>query len=347
MFEKYTEGAKRAIFFARYEASQAGAVMVDAVHLLTGLVREDSPMLEWVTGRAGVGADIRREADRFRVSDTPASTTTTMPLAPGARESLDLAARDADRLEESRIDTQHLLLGLLRSEGSVAAMIFESLGLDLESCREKLASVDLPRSGGISAEGMTEIGQTMKRDLGTRNVPAEMLRSIVAEFRRYKALGEGAMKQLSEAELHRPAPGGGNSVTAIAWHVAGNFNSRFADFLTSDGEKPDRDRESEFEKRAPSRNDLMSHWERGWRTLFDALADLKVEDLGGTVTIRGVTHTVPEALHRSLAHTSYHVGQMLYAGKAMKGADWLYLTIPPGESEVYNQNPTKEKPGGG
>ncbi len=170
-----------------------------------------------------------------------------------------------------------------------------------------------------------------------------VIESMRAEYRRYKTMGEGAMEQLSDSELHRLPPGGGNSVTAIAWHIAANFNSRFSDFLTSDGEKPWRDRESEFAPRTPARGELMEHWEKGWKTLFDSLEALTDEHLSQNVRIRGTRLSVVEALHRSLAHASYHVGQMIYAGKTLKGDDWKYLTIPPGQSETYNRNPTGEK----
>lgn len=171
----------------------------------------------------------------------------------------------------------------------------------------------------------------------------QVIDSILAEYRRYKAMAEGAMDQLTDDQLHRVAPGGGNSVTAIAWHVAANFRSRFSDFLTADGEKPWRDRESEFAARTPARRESMAYWEAGWTTVFDALNPLTDDDLSRIVRIRGIELSVLEALHRSLAHASYHVGQIVYAGKTLKGGEWRYLTIPPGQSEVYNRNATGEK----
>lgn len=174
----------------------------------------------------------------------------------------------------------------------------------------------------------------------------EIIKSILGEYRRYKSMGEATMEQLSEAELHKAPPGGGNSIATIAWHIAGNFNSRFTDFLTSDGEKPWRDREGEFVPRTPARNELMAYWEGGWKTVLDSLEQLTDEHLSRNVKIRGVDLSVAEALHRSLAHTSYHVGQMIYAGKSIKAGEWKYLTIPPGQSEAYNENATGEKPDG-
>jgi uncharacterized damage-inducible protein DinB len=169
-----------------------------------------------------------------------------------------------------------------------------------------------------------------------------LLQSIEAEFHRYQALADAAMAQLSEAELSRPGPGDNNSVVTIAWHVAGNLASRFTDFLTTDGEKPWRKRDQEFLARTPSREELRAHWERGWSTLFAALAELNDELLAAHVTIRGTELTVAEALQRSLAHTSYHVGQIVYLAKCWRGAEWQYLSIPPGHSAAYNRNPTRE-----
>ena len=159
----------------------------------------------------------------------------------------------------------------------------------------------------------------------------DLIASIEAEYRRYKTLGEGAINQLADSQLAQVA-GTGNSIVTIVWHLAGNLKSRFTDFLTADGEKPWRDRDSEFLVREVSRKEIQAKWEDGWRVLFAALTDLSDVDLGRTVTIRGEPHTVAQALHRSLAHASYHVGQIVYEAKALRGADWRYLSIPPGQS---------------
>ena len=159
----------------------------------------------------------------------------------------------------------------------------------------------------------------------------DLIASIEAEYRRYKTLGEAAINQLADSQLAQ-VPGTGNSIVTIVWHLAGNLKSRFTDFLTADGEKPWRDRDSEFLAREVSRKELQAKWEDGWRMLFAALTDLSDADLGRTVTIRGEPHTVAQALHRSLAHASYHVGQIVYEAKALRGADWRYLSIPPGQS---------------
>src|SRR5829696_2733835 len=174
---------------------------------------------------------------------------------------------------------------------------------------------------------------------------SSIVASLRAEYLRYKALAEAALGQLSEPELVVSGPGAGNSVATICWHVAGNLRSRFTDFLSSDGEKPWRRREEEFQPRMASRAELHAHWERGWTAVLDTLRDLTDADLARTVTIRGQGLTVAEALHRSLAHTSYHVGQIVYVARGLRGEDWRFLSIPSGQSEQYNAQPTLEAPG--
>jgi uncharacterized damage-inducible protein DinB len=171
----------------------------------------------------------------------------------------------------------------------------------------------------------------------------QLIESIHGEYVRYKKLAEDAMAQLEEPGLVAPGPNGGNSIATICWHMSGNLASRFTDFLSTDGEKPWRQREEEFHTRNVTRAELLAKWAQGWDVLFQALADLTDADLGRTVTIRQQPLRVDEALHRSLAHTSYHVGQIVYLAKSMRGKDWRYLSIPPGQSAAYNAAPDKER----
>lgn len=157
---------------------------------------------------------------------------------------------------------------------------------------------------------------------------SDVVSSVESEYRRYKGLGERALQQVADDELGRTGPGGGNSLAVVVWHISGNLKSRFTDFLTSDGEKPWRDRESEFDDRAVTRAELLAKWEEGWAVLFGALAGLGDGDLPRSVTIRGEAHTVTQALHRSLAHTAYHVGQIVYLCKSAQAGAWKSLTIP-------------------
>lgn len=152
------------------------------------------------------------------------------------------------------------------------------------------------------------------------------------------------MAQLDESELSRPPATGSNAIAVIVWHLSGNLSSRFTDFLTADGEKPWRKRDEEFQQRTISRQELLKKWEEGWGVLFGALADLNDAHLTQTVTIRGQSLQVHDALHRSLAHASYHAGQIVYIAKSFRGQGWSFLTIPPGGSEAYNRNPAFESP---
>lgn len=170
-----------------------------------------------------------------------------------------------------------------------------------------------------------------------------MISWIEVEFRRYKQLGEGVIGQLGPDQLVARASPESLSIATVVWHVSGNLTSRFTDFLTSDGEKPWRERESEFEERNVGRKELLEKWEGGWGVLFAALDPLTDEDIDRNVSVRGVSLTVGEALLRSLAHVSYHVGQMTFVGKLLQGAEWRYLSIPPGGTAAYNRNPTREK----
>ena len=170
-----------------------------------------------------------------------------------------------------------------------------------------------------------------------------VIASIESEYLRYCSMGEGVLEQLDgEALVARPSRES-LSLAMIVWHVAGNLESRFTDFLTTDGEKPWRDREDEFAVREETSTEVRAKWDRGWGVLTATLGALDDSSLETKVTIRGVGLTVLEALLRSLAHVSYHVGQMTYVGKMLRGPEWRYLSIPPGGTAAYNANPTKEK----
>jgi hypothetical protein len=169
------------------------------------------------------------------------------------------------------------------------------------------------------------------------SIAARYLDEAFRAFRGYKRMAEGAMSQLTDQEFfHLPDPES-NSVALIVKHVAGNLRSRWEDFLTTDGEKPDRNRDQEFVLLpADTRAELMCRWERSWETVFNSIQSLKPEDLAGAVYIRGDAHTVLQAANRSMLHTAYHVGQILYLGKHLKGAAWKTLSIPKGKSAEFN-----------
>jgi uncharacterized damage-inducible protein DinB len=174
---------------------------------------------------------------------------------------------------------------------------------------------------------------------------AAYLRDVVRTFRSYKALAERAMAQVpSDADLHAQIGPESNSIAVVVKHVAGNLRSRFRDFLTTDGEKPDRDRDDEFEmpERA-SREEMLRWWNEGWAIALASIEALTPEDLDRTVFIRGEAFLVPEALGRSVTHTSYHVGQIVYVARHLASPTWRSLTIPKGASKQHTRGDFKTR----
>jgi uncharacterized protein DUF1572 len=164
------------------------------------------------------------------------------------------------------------------------------------------------------------------------------------QFRGYKRLGEGALAQLKDEDLFVTLDPESNSVAIIVKHIAGNMHSRFVDFLTSDGEKPDRHRDQEFELSAgTTRADVMRWWESGWSCVFAAIEALRPDDMQRSVTIRGEPHTVLQAINRQIAHYAYHVGQIVFIAKHLQSKDWKSLSIPRGQSEEFNRKPAAER----
>ncbi|NOT59119.1 MAG: DUF1572 family protein [Acidobacteria bacterium] len=170
-----------------------------------------------------------------------------------------------------------------------------------------------------------------------------MIANFAAEYERYKIVGERALAQIPDEALNQMPYTEGNSAAMIVRHVSGNFRSRFTDFLTTDGEKPWRDRESEFSNVKYTRQQVKEHWAQGWEALFEALKALRDEDQSTPITIRGVGLSVHEALCRSLAHVAMHVGQLIVLARIYHQGEWQSLSIPKGKSASYNLNPTLEK----
>lgn len=170
------------------------------------------------------------------------------------------------------------------------------------------------------------------------------LSSILKQFEYYKSLGDKTIDQLTTEELKHEFADGSNSVAIIVKHIAGNMLSRWSNFLSEDGEKEWRHRDSEFEDSFQNKEELLHTWNTGWDCIFNAIKPLKVDDLERIIYIRNQGHTVIEAINRQLAHYAYHVGQLVFLGKLTKGHDWASLSIPKGKSSTYNQEKfSKEK----
>jgi hypothetical protein len=164
--------------------------------------------------------------------------------------------------------------------------------------------------------------------MSDREVAADFLRSARARLASLKALGDQAIGRLDDAELTRRLDPESNSVAVLVQHIAGNMRSRWTDFLTTDGEKPDRNRDAEFEPGLTTKTQLVQRWEEGWRILFATLDALKPADLERTVRIRSETLTVVDAINRQLVHYGQHVGQILFLAKHYKGRNWESLSMP-------------------
>src|SRR5882757_234135 len=167
-------------------------------------------------------------------------------------------------------------------------------------------------------------------------IASHYLDEIRRQLRGHKRMAESAMTQLDDKEFFATIDPESNSVALLAKHIAGNARSRFSDFLSTDGEKPDRFRDREFEISAnTSREEVMRWWEEGWSIVFSTLDSLKPEDVSRTITIRQEPHTVMQALNRALGHYAQHIGQIVLLAKHLRSSQWRTLSIPRGKSEEY------------
>ncbi len=175
-------------------------------------------------------------------------------------------------------------------------------------------------------------------------MPLEFTTSYVRDstdlLRYYKRLGEQAMAQVSDEVLLATPDSESNSIAIIVKHLAGNMRSRWTEFLTSDGEKPDRNRDSEFESPPQTRAEILALWDSAWKIVFDSLSPLTDDDLGRSVRIRGERHSVMQAIDRQVAHYAYHIGQIVYLAKHYSAERWKALTIPRGKSSDFNARVT-------
>ncbi|HUJ93331.1 MAG TPA: DUF1572 domain-containing protein, partial [Candidatus Bathyarchaeia archaeon] len=159
---------------------------------------------------------------------------------------------------------------------------------------------------------------------------ASYVKDSLAIFRQYKRLADRAVEQMSDEQLYTAIDPESNSIAIIMKHIAGNMRSRWTDFLSSDGEKPNRNRDTEFEAAPATRAELLAMWEEGWRLVFAALEPLSDTDLTRKVSIRTEPHSVMQAINRQIAHYAMHIGQIVFLAKHLAGANWKTLSIPRG-----------------
>lgn len=171
-----------------------------------------------------------------------------------------------------------------------------------------------------------------------QSIGEHYLEDALRTFRDYKKLAERAFEQIDDKDFFRTIENESNSIAVNMKHMAGNMLSRWTDFLTTDGEKPERDRDMEFVMLPETtKAEMVAYWDRGWKCVFDAVEPLRPDDLLRTVTIRGQDHTVVQAINRQLAHYAYHVGQIVYLAKHFKASDWQTLSVPKNKSAEFNK----------
>jgi hypothetical protein len=176
-------------------------------------------------------------------------------------------------------------------------------------------------------------------NINMTDAAAHYLEEVRRQLRGHKRMGEAAMSQLRDEDFFMTLDPEANSVAILVKHLAGNMRSRFTDFLTTDGEKPDRFRDREFElSGGTTRADVMKWWEDGWVCVFGAIESLKPGDVMRTVTIRGEPHTVLQAVNRQIAHYAQHIGQIVFLAKHLRSSEWKTLSIPRGKSEEFKQH---------
>ncbi|GAA5220275.1 DUF1572 family protein [Membranihabitans marinus] len=169
------------------------------------------------------------------------------------------------------------------------------------------------------------------------------LTSSIKQFKYYRHLGRATIDQLSDEDLFKELTVDSNSIAIIVNHLHGNMVSRWTDFLTTDGEKEYRNRDAEFENMLQNRQAVLQAWDKGWDLLIETLESLQPRDLHRTIYIRNQGHSVVEAIQRQLCHYSYHVGQIVYIGKVIKGKEWVSLSIPKNQSKQYNEEKFNQK----
>jgi hypothetical protein len=173
--------------------------------------------------------------------------------------------------------------------------------------------------------------------MSSDDIVKDYLSDSITSFRAYKKMADKAIAQVNDDELFVTIDDESNSIAIVMKHMAGNMLSRWTDFLTTDGEKPTRNRDMEFVAESTDKNELIDYWERGWNALFTAVEPLQLDDFGKTVSIRGEEHTIVKAINRQLTHYAYHIGQIVFLAKHFRSSEWKSLSIPKNKSAAFNQ----------
>ncbi len=173
--------------------------------------------------------------------------------------------------------------------------------------------------------------------MSSDDVVKDYLSDSIASFRSYKKMADRAIAQANDDELFVTIDEEANSIAIVMKHMAGNMLSRWTDFLTTDGEKPTRNRDMEFVVESKNKGELIDYWECGWNALFTAIEPLQLQDFEKTVTIRGEDHTIVKAINRQLTHYAYHIGQIVFLAKHFRSSEWKSLSIPKNKSAAFNQ----------
>lgn len=174
------------------------------------------------------------------------------------------------------------------------------------------------------------------------NLQADYIKSILFESNRYKSLGDKTFVQLDDSDIHWKYDNSGNSIAVVVKHLSGNMLSRWTNFLTEDGEKLWRNRDSEFVASYKTKKEMLVAWEAGWNCFLNAIQLINKENFENKIRIRNEAHTLTQALNRQLAHYSYHIGQIVLLGKTIKGENWVSLSIPKGQSKAFNKAKFKD-----
>jgi hypothetical protein len=329
MFDELSVRGRRVLELAVTEAQGLRHDCIDAEHLLLAILAEGKGVAIKVLETLGVSAPVLRlEMDRLAQQGSTPTSGSELPFTPRSKRVLERAWAEAGQMGLKYVGTEHLLLGLVREpEGSMARLFAQHFVTAAKVRAEVCCLLGVDDTGGPEPAARIGAGRTGA---------APYLDEARSRLRMVKGLADRALAQAPEAKWSEALGPEENSIAIVMKHMSGNMRSRWTDFLTTDGEKPDRNRDGEFEPAAADTPAaLRARWEEGWALCFRALDGLGEQDLGRTVTIRNEPHTVLQAVNRQVSHYSYHVGQIVLLARHFAGPGWKSLSIPRGKSKEF------------